>query len=122
MIRKEYYFYICDNSTSGKYEFYNSCDSLVEANKLVDFLEHKGFNSFWVKDTMGYDYKTNDYTIPIKEYYFDKPLMLINEIANHVIPEEINDLTQAQYAFYEGHITFKKYNEIVKRIQEGEKC
>lgn len=118
---KSYNFYVCDHNVKDMYDFYGSRDSLTEANKLVDFLESKGYNSFWVKDVKGYEYTTHDYTKPIREYYFDKPLLLINEIAKHVIPEEINDLTTAQCAFYEGHITFKQYNRIVKRIEEATK-
>ena len=112
-----YEFYVWDHNTQSNYSFYGIREELAEAISLEKFLtDVKGYNSFHIETV-----KTDEWTPPIKKLYFDKPLMLINEIAKHVIPDEINDLTTAQYAFYEGHITFKEYNKIVKRIKEGTK-
>lgn len=103
------YFYTKNENTSGSdYRFYGVRETVEDELDLIIYLQHKGYITDSVKKITNRN----------KAIYMMMPKTLDTIIGDTVKDFNINDLTTAQYAFYEGHITFKQYNQIVKDLKE----
>jgi len=102
---RTYNFYIIDYNKDEEFKFYKKCDTLIEANETIEELTKKGYNTWSKTETFGWEWTTEDYTLPVTQYYFAKPLMLIKEET-----ETFDELVQ----------TGKSFREINKIIKERE--
>lgn len=108
-------FYVGEHYTDGtkRTNFYGAREDWDEANDLERFLITKGYSN-----VRCYMYRYKDGWE--RNIVLTKTADLTDEIKHVINVDCIFDNETATFAFYEGFISFKKYNEIVKRIKEAE--